>query len=56
MGRWRALAVVSAFLAGGVLNGCELGWDFLKEGGGSGNAGAQIGLSKQPSRYWSVPT
>ena len=24
-----------------MLNGCELGWDFLKEGGGGGSAGAQ---------------
>jgi hypothetical protein len=43
MGHWWILAVVCAFVAGGVLNGCELGWDFLKEGGSSRNAGAQTG-------------
>jgi hypothetical protein len=45
MERWWALAVVMALVAGGLLNGCDLGWDFLKEGGGSGsgNAGAQTG-------------
>ena len=42
MGRWWTLAVVIALMAAGLLNGCELGWDFLKEGGG-GNAGAQTG-------------
>jgi hypothetical protein len=40
MGRWWTVAMVIAFMAMGLLNGCELGWDFLKEGGG-GNAGAQ---------------
>ena len=43
MGRWWTLAVVIALMAAGLLNGCELGWDFLKEGGGSGNVGAQTG-------------
>jgi hypothetical protein len=41
MRRWGTAAVVSGLIALGLLNGCELGWDFLKEGGGSGNAGAQ---------------
>ena len=43
MRRWWTLAVVIALMAAGLLNGCELGWDFLKEGGGGGNAGAQTG-------------
>ena len=43
MRRWRTFAVAIALVAIGLLNGCELGWDFLKEGGGSGNAGAQTG-------------
>ncbi len=45
MGRRRALTIVIALVAIWLLNGCDLGWDFLKEGGGSGNgnAGAQTG-------------
>jgi hypothetical protein len=43
MGRWGTAVVVTALIALGLLNGCELGWDFLKEGGGNGNAGAQTG-------------
>jgi len=44
MGRWWNMAVVLVLLAVGLLNGCELGWDFLKEeDGGSGSAGAQTG-------------
>ena len=30
-------------LAARLLTGCELGWDFLKEGGSGGSAGAQTG-------------
>jgi hypothetical protein len=41
MSHWRNLIVIIALVAVGLLNGCELGWDFLKEGGGGGNAGAQ---------------
>jgi hypothetical protein len=41
MARWKNLVVV--LTAAGLLNGCDLGWDFLKEGGGGGNAGAQTG-------------
>jgi hypothetical protein len=41
MSRWRSLVVIIALTAAGFLNGCELGWDFLKEGGGGGNVGAQ---------------
>jgi hypothetical protein len=43
MGRWWTLAVV--FTLGGIalLSGCELGWDFFKEGGGGGNVVAQTG-------------
>ena len=41
MGRWWTIAIVIALVAVGLLNGCELGWDFLKEGGGGGSAGAQ---------------
>ena len=33
--------MVIALVAVGLLNGCELGWDFLKENGGGGSAGAQ---------------
>jgi hypothetical protein len=43
MRRGWILAVAIALMAVGLLNGCDLGWDFLKEGGGSGNAGAQTG-------------
>jgi hypothetical protein len=43
MGRWWTIAVVVAGLALGFLTGCELGWDFLQEGGGGGKAGAQTG-------------
>jgi hypothetical protein len=43
MGRWWTITVVIGVLALGSLNGCELGWDFLKEGGGGGNVGAQTG-------------
>jgi len=43
MERWRHLAAVIA-LAAGLFTGCELGWDFLNEGGnGGGNVGAQTG-------------
>jgi hypothetical protein len=42
MGRcWWHVAVVITLVALGLLNGCDLGWDFLKENGGGGNAGAQ---------------
>jgi hypothetical protein len=41
MGRWWTLAVGLALVTVALLNGCELGWDFLKEGGGGGSAGAQ---------------
>lgn len=43
MGRWWTVAVAIALIALGLLNGCELGWDFLKENGSSGSAGAQTG-------------
>jgi hypothetical protein len=43
MARWGIIAVVLALLAGGLLNGCDLGWDFLREGSSGGNAGAQTG-------------
>jgi hypothetical protein len=43
MARWWTLAMIIALVVLGLLNGCDLGWDFLKEGGGSGNAGAQTG-------------
>ena len=38
--RW-TLTLAIALIAVGLLNGCELGWDFLKENGGGGSAGAQ---------------
>jgi hypothetical protein len=42
MGRWRGLAVLMSMLTLCLLHGCDLGWDFLKEGGGgSGDVGAQ---------------
>jgi hypothetical protein len=43
MGRWWHVAAVIAFTIVGLLYGCDLGWDFLKEGGGGGNARAQAG-------------
>jgi hypothetical protein len=41
MGRWSGVAIIIALVVVSLLNGCELGWDFLKEGGGGGSAGAQ---------------
>jgi len=41
MGRWWTVAVITAFVAIGLFTGCELGWDFLKESGSGGTAGAQ---------------
>jgi hypothetical protein len=41
MGRWGTIAIVITLMAVGLLNGCDLGWDFLKEGGSGGSAGAQ---------------
>jgi hypothetical protein len=41
MGRWGTIAIVIALMSVGLLNGCDLGWDFLKEGGSGGSAGAQ---------------
>jgi hypothetical protein len=43
MRRWWTLVAVIALIMLGLLNGCDLGWDFLKEGGSNGNAGAQTG-------------
>src|SRR5262245_65865463 len=43
MGRWWTLVVVIAVMSGWLLNGCDIGWDLLKEGGNSGKAGAQTG-------------
>jgi hypothetical protein len=43
MGRWWNITAAIALMVVGLLNGCELGWDFLKEESGSGNAGAQTG-------------
>lgn len=42
MRRWSHFAIVLA-LAAWLLTGCELGWNFLEEESGSGNAGAQTG-------------
>jgi hypothetical protein len=41
MRQWRYAAVVIGMLMMGLMQGCELGWDFLQEGGSSGGAGAQ---------------
>ena len=41
MGRWWSVAIIIALVVVGLLNGCELGWDFLKEEGGGGSVGAQ---------------
>jgi len=50
MGCWRALALIMTLVAVSLYNGCDLGWDFLKEGGGngSGSAGAQTGCQSSP--------
>ena len=50
MGRWRTLALIMTLVAVSLYNGCDLGWDFLKEGGGngSGSAGAQTGCQSSP--------
>jgi hypothetical protein len=42
MGHWWTVALVIVLLIAGLLSGCELGWDFLNEGGGGGTAGAQM--------------
>jgi hypothetical protein len=41
MGRWWSVAIIIALVVAGLLNGCDLGWDFLKEEGSGGSAGAQ---------------
>jgi hypothetical protein len=41
MGHWWTVAPVIVLVIAGLLSGCDLGWDFLKEGGGGGTAGAQ---------------
>jgi hypothetical protein len=42
MGHWWALTMVLPLVVLTLLNGCELGWDFLKVGSsGNGSAGAQ---------------
>jgi hypothetical protein len=41
MSRWRSLVVIIALTAAALVAGCDLGWEFLKENGGGGNAGAQ---------------
>ena len=46
MGRWWSVAIIIALVVVGLLNGCELGWDFLKEEGGGGSAGAQTDCQK----------
>jgi hypothetical protein len=43
MRHWRTMTPVIALIVVGLLNGCDLGWDFLKEGNGGGSAGAQTG-------------
>jgi hypothetical protein len=43
MRHWRTVTPVIALMVVGLLNGCDLGWDFLKEGNGGGSAGAQTG-------------
>jgi hypothetical protein len=44
MGWWQATVTVMSLITLGLLQGCELGWDFLKEGSG-GDAGAQTRCS-----------
>ena len=41
MQRWRGVALMGSLLVAGFMQGCDLGWDFLKEGGGGSNVGAQ---------------
>src|SRR5262245_51432149 len=41
MRRGWTVAVVTVVVARGLLTGCGVGWDFLKENGGGGTAGAQ---------------
>src|SRR5215813_1452953 len=41
MGRGCTIPLVIALMAVWLFNGCDLGWDFLKEGGSGGSAGAQ---------------
>jgi hypothetical protein len=43
MGRWWTARMIIALMPICLINGCDLGWDFLKDGGGSGSAGAQGG-------------
>jgi hypothetical protein len=43
MRHWRTMTPVIALIVVGLLNGCDLGWDFLKEENGGGSAGAQTG-------------
>lgn len=39
--RWPGLALMGCLLIAGIMQGCDLGWDFLREGGGVGGVGAQ---------------
>lgn len=41
MRQWWHAVVVVVMLVMGLMQGCELGWDFLKEGGSNSGAGAQ---------------
>ena len=56
MGRRWTIAMVIALMAVGLLNGCELGWDFLKESGGGGSAGAQADCQTSLPVARSAPT
>jgi hypothetical protein len=52
MRQWWHAVVVVGMLVMGLMQGCDLGWDFLKEGGGSsgGSSGAGAQTTCQNSR------
>jgi hypothetical protein len=43
MRQWRHAGALVGMLVVGLMQGCELGWDFLNEGGSGGRAGGQAG-------------
>jgi hypothetical protein len=48
---------MSTLLLGGFLHGCDLGWDFLQEGGsGGGDAGAQTGCQSSRIAVGQLPS
>jgi hypothetical protein len=56
MGRRWILTMAIALIPIWLLYGCDLGWDFLKERAGNGNAGAQTGCQNNQVVIGQFPT